>query len=228
MLRRFGLHLRDQWMGAAALFLVLAGGTAYAVDGSLPGQNTVGSDDIINNDVKSADIADGRIFNVDLADNLITGQKMKDGTLTGADVENSSLTRDDIANNSLTDDDIADGTLTGDDVEDGTLGAADLGPSVPLPKVFAILDAPCVSDTNCPLAYNRGVTSLSRMGTGAYCLEANTGGVEVVGLVDPRYEEEVEATAVPACGESGPGSYIVGTRIDNVQSNEVPFWIAIY
>jgi len=39
------------------LFLVLTGGTAMAVNGSLPGQNTVGSADIINGEVKTTDLA---------------------------------------------------------------------------------------------------------------------------------------------------------------------------
>ena len=49
MLRRFGSHVRNQWMGALALFLVLAGGTAYAVVG------TVYSSDIVNGEVKLVD-----------------------------------------------------------------------------------------------------------------------------------------------------------------------------
>ncbi len=36
MLRKVGRHLRDQWMGATALFLVLCGGTAYAASVTTP------------------------------------------------------------------------------------------------------------------------------------------------------------------------------------------------
>jgi hypothetical protein len=56
-------HLRRQWMGALALFLVLTGGTAYAagaLDGPLPGTNRVGSLDIINGQVLAADVGNGR------------------------------------------------------------------------------------------------------------------------------------------------------------------------
>ena len=42
-------HLRAQWAGLLALFLVIAGGTAYAA-------NTVFSADIVNGEVKTADI----------------------------------------------------------------------------------------------------------------------------------------------------------------------------
>jgi hypothetical protein len=45
-------HLRRQWMGALALFLVLTGGTAVALDG----HNTVFSDDIVNHQVKAKDL----------------------------------------------------------------------------------------------------------------------------------------------------------------------------
>ena len=111
MIRTATAHLRSQWMGALALFLVLTGGTAMAVDGSLPGQNTVGSADIINGEVSNADlgadsIASGKILdrqvkNQDLglgasssntiADGGIQGIDVKDNTLKGADIDESSL-----------------------------------------------------------------------------------------------------------------------------------------
>src|SRR5262245_38917363 len=46
-------HLRRQWIGVLALFLVLSGGGAYA----LSGHNSVSSDDIKNGQVKAADLA---------------------------------------------------------------------------------------------------------------------------------------------------------------------------
>ena len=69
MLRKLGSHLRHQWMGAVALFLVLSGGTAYAVT------------QIDRNSVKSKHIVDGQVRSVDVED---------DG-LTGADVDESQL-----------------------------------------------------------------------------------------------------------------------------------------
>ena len=55
MLRRFGSHLRNQWMGAVALFLVLSGGTAYAV--TQIDRNSVQSKHIVNGQVKGVDLA---------------------------------------------------------------------------------------------------------------------------------------------------------------------------
>jgi hypothetical protein len=53
MVGRLVAHLRGQWMGALALFLVLSGGSAYA----LAGHNSVLSDDIKNGQVKPQDLA---------------------------------------------------------------------------------------------------------------------------------------------------------------------------
>ena len=111
MLRKLASMARNQWAGFLALFLVLTGGTAMAVDGSLPGQNTVGSADIINGEVTQNDlagssvgsvkIADQSVKNNDLglgasssntiADGGIEGVDVKDNTLKGADVDESSL-----------------------------------------------------------------------------------------------------------------------------------------
>jgi hypothetical protein len=52
MLSRLFGNLREQWMGALALFLVLTGGSAYA----LAGHNTVFSDDIAPKQVRQTDL----------------------------------------------------------------------------------------------------------------------------------------------------------------------------
>ncbi len=117
MLSRFRTHLTFANVASGlSLFLVLSGGTAMAIDGSLPGQNTVGSEDIINGEVIPADIkaesigsskiADRQVKNADLslgasssntiADNGVQGIDIKDESLTGADVEDFSLSSHDI------------------------------------------------------------------------------------------------------------------------------------
>ncbi len=60
-----------------SLFLVLTGGTAFALSGS----NTVFSDDI----------TDGEVKNPDIAQNSIGGGKVVNGSLGGLDVNESSL-----------------------------------------------------------------------------------------------------------------------------------------
>ena len=94
MLRTFGSHIRDQWMGAVALFLVLASGTAYAA-------NTVLSSDIVDGQVKTADLANGAVSVAKIADGGITGDKVKDGVLKGRDVEDNGLKGVDIDESTL-------------------------------------------------------------------------------------------------------------------------------
>ena len=67
-------HLRAQWMGALALFLVLAGGTAYAA-------NTIGSSDIINGQVKSADIGNNQVRSIDVTNDGLTGVDILESSL---------------------------------------------------------------------------------------------------------------------------------------------------
>ena len=73
MARTVLAHIRTQWMGALALFLVIAGGTAYAA-------NTIGSSDVIDNSLAS----------VDLKNNQIRSADVQNESLTGADIEDQS------------------------------------------------------------------------------------------------------------------------------------------
>ena len=121
-IRRVGAHIRDQWIGTVALFLVLTGGTAMAVDGSLPGQNTVGSADIISGEVTQSDlgadavgsgkILDGQVKNQDLGAGASSTNTIQDGGVWGIDVKDGSLNGADVANDSLTGVDIDEDTLS--------------------------------------------------------------------------------------------------------------------
>ena len=100
-------HLRQQWLGAFAVLLVLTGGTAYALDGS----NTVFSDDIVNGEVKSGDlavdsvasgkIADQQVKNADLGVGASSSNTIADGGIQGIDVKNDTLTGTKILESSL-------------------------------------------------------------------------------------------------------------------------------
>jgi hypothetical protein len=128
-----GNHLRGNIVGYVALFLVLTGGTAYALDGS----NTVFTDDIVNGQVTGPDLAggavtslkirDGQVLNEDLAPDAVTGDKVKDGSLTGSDLGDRSIGGQTIANETLTGTNVNDGSLFGADIANGSIGAADLG-----------------------------------------------------------------------------------------------------
>ncbi len=54
MVRRLASHIRDQWIGALALFLVLGGGTAYAV--THLDKDSVRSKHIVDGQVKPKDL----------------------------------------------------------------------------------------------------------------------------------------------------------------------------
>jgi hypothetical protein len=100
MAKRIRDHIRSHVVGYVALFVALSG-TAYAVDGPLPGQNQVGSQDIINSEVRSEDIGGTQVRNSDLGAGAVTTGKIAaggvrsldvfDNTLTGADVNEASL-----------------------------------------------------------------------------------------------------------------------------------------
>ena len=74
MIRKAHAHVRAQWMGALALFLVIAGGTAYAAD-------TVGSADVIDNSLLSTDLKNNQ---------AVRSADVRTEGLTGADIADQS------------------------------------------------------------------------------------------------------------------------------------------
>ena len=135
MLRALASHLRDQWMGALALFLVLGGGTAYAA-------GTIGSDDIIDGSVRSVDLRNEDIRTFDVRDDTQTGGGLGASDLGPGSVAVSELSPlafapgdifqgsptspFEIAPNAIQNGEVADGTLTGADVAPNSLTGADI------------------------------------------------------------------------------------------------------
>ena len=86
---RIATHFRAQWAGLLALFLVIAGGTAYAA-------NTIGSSDIIDESILSRDIKNGEVQTADIGNNQVRGNDVRNanlpgGGLTGSDILGDSL-----------------------------------------------------------------------------------------------------------------------------------------
>src|SRR5262245_15005377 len=101
MHERVSNHARSNVVGYVALFVALSG-TAYAIDGPLAGQNTVGSEDVINGEVRnndlgadsvgSAKIADRQVKNADLSIGASASNTIADGGIEGVDVKSDALT----------------------------------------------------------------------------------------------------------------------------------------
>jgi hypothetical protein len=149
-------HVRSNVWGIAAMFVALTG-TAYAMDGPLPGQNQVGSADIINGEVLDQDIGAGQVKSAQIAANAIGSGKVADGSLMGADLATDAISDDtlnpltgstriaanavkeselgdssvfssEVAPNSLTGADIATNSIGGVDIADESIGSAHRGP----------------------------------------------------------------------------------------------------
>jgi hypothetical protein len=87
MSARIRKHIRGNVVGYIALFLVLTGGTAQALDG----QNTVFSDDIVNGEVDTPDLALESVNTNRLAPDSVRTGRVLDDSLTGTDIDESSL-----------------------------------------------------------------------------------------------------------------------------------------
>jgi hypothetical protein len=92
MSARIRAHLRSNVVGYIALFLVLTGGSAYALDGS----DTVFSDDIVNGEVHTGDLGGGAVNSAKVADGTITGNDVGDQQLSGRDISDDSVLGSDV------------------------------------------------------------------------------------------------------------------------------------
>jgi hypothetical protein len=142
MSSRIAAYIRQHHLALVAIFFALSG-TAYAVDGPLPGTNQVGSEDIIDAEVKTQDVAnnaigsgkipDGAVRSADVANDTtdfgLTAQDLEKGSVSFEEVLDNSLFGDDIKDATLTGTDIAPASLTGAEVEDSSLTGADVGDS---------------------------------------------------------------------------------------------------
>ena len=104
-----------------ALFLVVAGGTAWAAA-------RITGADVVDQSLNEADIADGSLTR-SIGANAISSAKVYDGSLTGADIATGTITGTDIAGSTINGSRIIDGSLVSADIADSTLTGADLAAS---------------------------------------------------------------------------------------------------
>jgi hypothetical protein len=124
-------HLRSNVVGYVALFIAL-GGTAYAA-------NTVGSGDIIDNQVFSSDVRNdtlggGGLAAVDLAPDSVGSSEVASNAIGGSEIATGAVGVGDVADNALRTFHILDNQIYSADVRDDTqvsggLNASDLSSS---------------------------------------------------------------------------------------------------
>src|SRR6266545_2527014 len=121
MSTRIANHIRSNVVGYIALFLFAMGGSAYALDGPLPGQNQVGSDDIINGEVRNADIGTSEVKANNVAPDSLGGNKIADRSVKNADLSLGASSSNTIADGGIQGIDVKNNTLTGTQIDESTL-----------------------------------------------------------------------------------------------------------
>ncbi len=118
-------HIRSNIVGYVAVFIALSG-TAYAIDGPLPGQNQVGSQDIINDEVLAADIGPDAVRTpMVLADTLL-GEDIAEGAISSSEVLDESLAEADIDIGGVASSEVLNSSLTEFDLESDSVGYSEL------------------------------------------------------------------------------------------------------
>jgi hypothetical protein len=176
-------------MATIAVFLVLSGGTAVALNGS----NTVFSDDIVNGEVKAADIGNNAVASGKIVDGAVQGVDISDGTVDSPDILDGAVSNNDVRKNAITSGKVQDESLTGADVAESSLGtvpsaanadslngqtAAELEGA----RASAIVagDA-CNASGFCPILRGKRVSYAFRAAEGKYCV-----GVDGIPATDPH------------------------------------------
>jgi hypothetical protein len=190
MLRKLRPRSAYDVMAALALFLVVTGGTAFAVVAA----NQVNSASIIDGQVKSQDIANKSIGPFKIKDAGVANSNLGPGSVTSAKVSDGTLSTGDLAPNAVTGPKVLDGTLGAGDIQDPTRGI-----SIPL---TAFTD--CHTNTAAAIDYSSGTDTIPDFGG------ANNQPVSI--MFDSAATHEDEDT--PICvGLTIPPDYVSGGEL---------------
>jgi hypothetical protein len=136
-------HIRHNVVGYVALFFAICG-VAYAgsgpIDGPLPGQDQVGSDDIIDGQVFGKDIQMGTIGSGRVADNSLTAKDLAADSVGFSELDALAFDKSDIAPacvrpvgcsfqippDAIQTGEIQDGQVQGGDIQDSSITSSDI------------------------------------------------------------------------------------------------------
>ena len=159
-------HLRRQWMGALALFLVLTGGVAYAA-------NTIASGDIIDGEVKTADLAANAVNSARIADGQVTLADIGQGAVATEEIANGQVKAADLGDGEVKAAEVATAAVRTEELANGQVQAEDLAPGV-APGASGARAWGLVSNGGA-LLRSKQVTSVTHPDNGIYCIDPAPG-----------------------------------------------------
>jgi hypothetical protein len=201
-------------VGTLALFLALAGGTAFAATGALDSAakkphhrkrvvrlraNSVNSRSVKDNTLTSADLKDGK---------AVEGADIADGSLTGADLVPASIGPAQLADGSVGSREIADGSISGADLASESVGTDTLAPDSV--DSDAVADGVLGREQFYPLSIKAAdidVLSLKRVGRAEYL-----GGFPVEHFVPGSIYRVSTETSVGTAGPEGTHKQVANCK----------------
>jgi hypothetical protein len=160
MLRKFGSNVRNQWAGFLSLFLVLGGGTAYAV--TELDVDSVKSKHIVDGEVRASDLAASSVSSNSLRTNAIPrdGQGFDGSTKLATD----SVGRNELLFDTVTGDYVNNGSLTGGDIANGSIGSPELTNNAWGGRAYGRVSAGGL------VSRSKNIAFVSHPATGYYCI----------------------------------------------------------
>jgi hypothetical protein len=170
-----------------ALVIALGTGGAYAA-------NTIGSSDIIDESIRSVDLNNGEVKVADIGQGAVATDELANGQVRNPDIGGGEVRSGNVANDNLTGGDIAANSLKGVDIDEATLDIGDAA------RAYASVNPGSCTGTpgTCQAAKSKGISSVTRPGTGVYCVTApgiNASVTPAAVTVDWRTTEDPEGNA---------------------------------